>query len=375
MKRLVVTGGGTGGHVFPALETAQAAVERGWDVRYLGSLRGIEGGQCEKVGLPFEGFPSGPVYRFWTPKGVRSVLTLLKSTQMALRSLQSERAEAVFSTGGYASAPVVNAARKLGVPYWLHEQNTVPGRTNRLLSHGSEAVMTVFESTSKWFHGCRLVRTGMPIRRALRDSAQGKLPLTHSLEKAAPIVLVVGGSQGAVALNDVALATAVRMARTEVQWLHVTGLTHFESTAASLQKLAVRGDYAIKAYLDADEMASALFSCSVAVCRSGAGTLAELAAFRKPSILVPFPHAFGDHQRLNAVEFADMGAAEVLEQKDMAASTLEPRILSWINDRDARVQAEAALAKWDVPDAVERILDLIAPRQAMNQPQAQGVGA
>ena len=358
--RLIVTGGGTGGHVFPALETAKGALTRGWEVRYLGSLRGIEGEQCRKASVGFEGFPSGPVYRPLSPRGLRSVLRLLQATSSALRSMRDRRPDAVFSTGGYASAPVVNAARKLGIPYVLHEQNTVPGRTNQLLSRGAYAVATVFESAESWFQGCRVVRTGMPIRRELRDSAQGRLPLTHSLEKAAPIVLVMGGSQGSTALNDVALATAVRMASAEVQWLHVTGLSHFESTDSSLRKLAVRSDYAIKAYLDAEEMASALFSCSLAVCRSGAGTLSELAAFRKPAILVPYPSAFRDHQTLNAREFEKIGAAETLPQAGLSASTLEPRIHAWLNDGDRVRAAEDAMSAWDTPDSLDRILGLIA---------------
>lgn len=357
--RLVVTGGGTGGHVFPALETAEGASRLGWDVRYFGSLRGIEKNQCAKAGVEFSGFPSGPVYRPLSTKGIRSIVNLLKATQSASRALEQWRPEAVFSTGGYASAPVVNAARKLGIPYLLHEQNTVPGRTNRILGRNAFAVATVFESTAEWFPGKRVERTGMPIRKALRESAQGTLPLTHSLEKATPIVLVMGGSQGSQALNDVALATAVRMSMGDVQWLHVTGVSHFESTSVTLRKLAVTSDYSIKAYLDAEEMAAALFSCSLAICRSGAGTMAELAAFRKPAIFVPYPNAFGDHQRFNAAEFSKMGAAEVVLQQDLVAGTLEPRIHSWLNDTDRRTVAERAMKNWDVADSLDRILSLI----------------
>lgn len=358
--RLVVTGGGTGGHVFPALETARGAREQGWDVRYFGSLRGIEQKNATGIGLPFVGFPSGPVYKPVSPRGLKSILSLLKATSSAQKELEQWRPDAVFSTGGYASAPVVNAARKIGIPYVIHEQNTVPGRTNRILGRSAFAIATVFESSATFFPGKRVLRTGMPIRKELRDSTQGKLPLTHALDKAAPIVLVMGGSQGSVALNDIVLATAVRMAKCEVQWLHVTGLSHFESTSESLKKLAVRSDYTIKAYLDADEMAAALFSCSLAVCRAGAGTMAELAAFRKPSILVPYPNAFGDHQRLNAEEFVSMGAAEMVLQPDLVASTLEPRIHSWLFDTDKRRAAEQAMESWDVPDSLDQILGLVA---------------
>ena len=293
-------------------------------------------------------------------KGIQSILALMKATKEAQVALEVARPDAVFSTGGYASAPVVTAAKRLKIPYVLHEQNTIPGRTNRLLSRSAFAIATVFESSSFWFPDCRILRTGMPIRKQLRASAQGTLPFNQNQDHSAPIVLVMGGSQGSMALNDLALATAVRMAKTEVQWLHVAGLSHFESTMDSLKKLAVNSNYSIKAYLDAEEMATALFSCSIAVCRSGAGTLAELAAFRKPSILVPFPQAFADHQRFNAIEFEKMGAADMLLQNDAVAGTIEPRIHKWLNDIEARKHAEKEMAKWDIPDSVERILGLIS---------------
>ena len=345
--------------MFPALEVAEQARAAGWEVAYFGSLRGIEGKSCQKAGVPFHGLPSEPLYRLYTPRGVRAAWRLLRARRSAVRLLMQFGPHALFSTGGYASAPVASAARSLGVPYVIHEQNTVPGRTNRMLANGAFRVCTVFESSARFFPHARTVLTGIPIRKELRASAQGVLPLTHSLEKAAPIVLVMGGSQGSEAINDIALATAVRMASTPVQWVHVTGAKLFERTVASKDKMAVRADYTIKAYLDAAEMASALFSCSLAVCRSGAGTLAELAAFRKPSILVPYPLAFGDHQRFNALEFEKMGAAELLLQAELRANALESRIEGWLGDGARCERAAASLAAWDKPDAARRILGIL----------------
>lgn len=356
--RLAVTGGGTGGHVFPAIEVALAARERGSDVSYFGSLRGIEGTQAAKAGVPFRGFPSEPLYRLATPKGLRSAVRMAVAMSRALRALQDERIERVFSSGGYASAPVVSSARKLGIPYVLHEQNSVPGRTNVMLSAGAEAVCTVFEAATRHFPRTRVVRTGMPVRGAFRSSGQGHLPTAHSLESASPILLIVGGSQGSVALNDVAVATAVRMATTPVHWLHLTGTSHFESSRASLERMAYTGPYEIKAYLDEGDMAAAMFSAHVVVCRAGAGTLAELAALRKPSVLVPYPKAFGDHQTANAQEFVQIGAADLLPQQGLSATTLEARIQAWLDDGSRVRAAETALAKWDVPDAIERTLDV-----------------
>lgn len=357
--RLIVTGGGTGGHVFPALEIALAARRRGDEVLYLGSLRGQEGRACERARLDFAGFPTEPLYSLRSWRGWRAAVGILRATGAARRRVRAFRPDVVFSAGGYSSAPVVGAARGLGVPYVIHEQNSAPGRTNKMFSLQARCVATVFHAASKAFPGARVVRTGMPIRRELRDSAQGKLSFAQERPRPGePLLLVMGGSQGAAALNDAALATAVRMAEKEVRWLHVTGPSHFESTINSMRRLGVLSRFQIKAYLEAEEMAAALFACDLAICRSG-GSIAELAAFRKPSILVPLPTAIGDHQRLNALEFEAMGAAIILPQADLQPSTLEARILAWLYDEDRRAAAASALAEWDAPDAVDHILSLL----------------
>lgn len=356
--RLVVTGGGTGGHVYPAIEVALAGQAQGWDVRYFGSKRGQEGSACERNMLPFTAFLSEPVYRLYTVKGIQSLGRLLKATKEAQETLATVRPDVVFATGGYAAAPVLNAARKLRIPIVLHEQNTVPGRTNKLMSEHAKAVCTVFHGALKQFPRDKVHRTGMPIRAEMRAS-QGRLMMDAETNSRAPVALVMGGSQGSAALNDLALSTAVRMAAADIQWLHLTGEGHFQSTMESLKKLGVRADYVIKAYLHGDEMAAAIFRCTVALCRSGAGTMAELAAFRKPSVLVPYPYAFNNHQFHNAKEFADIGAADVIPQGQMDPSCLEARLLGWLNDSERKQAAEAALAEWDVPDAVPKILDII----------------
>jgi UDP-N-acetylglucosamine--N-acetylmuramyl-(pentapeptide) pyrophosphoryl-undecaprenol N-acetylglucosamine transferase len=169
------------------------------------------------------------------------------------------------------------------------------------------------------------------------------------MESMEPMVLVMGGSQGAAALNDLALATALRMVRHPVQWLHLTGERHFTSTMESLAKLGVTSRYEMRSHLEADEMAAAYFGCKIALCRSGAGTLAELAAFRRPSVLVPLPTAFANHQLANANEFASFGGAIVLDQSQLDPGTLESRILLWLNEGEKYHQAQEALAKWDRP--------------------------
>lgn len=347
---LVVTGGGTGGHVFPAVEVALAARADGAEVRYFGSLRGQESAACEAAGLPFRGFPSEPVVGLRSLRGLRSLASLMRARGQAKRALVGTRPDRVFSTGGYASAPVVLAARALRIPYVIHEQNSVPGRTNRILARHAKAVATVFRSGAEHFGGLSVVRTGMPIRRVLRKFAAASPAPTVP-----PLVLAFGGSQGAAALNEV-LPQAVWAASSEWRWLHACGPSHYEHLSRSEARTEA---YDLRPHLDAEQMAAALGECSVAVCRSGAGTLAELAAYRRPSVLIPYPYAFGDHQRHNALEFEDLGAAKRIDQPDLSAVRLIEEIEAWLSDSDRRDRAARALAEWDIPDATQRILRLL----------------
>lgn len=339
----MVTGGGTGGHVFPAIEVARTLQDLGESVSYLGSLRGQESGVCERFGIRFQGFASEPLYSLRTVRGLKAAIRLLRAQVAATRYLRPNPPRMVFSTGGYASAPVVAAARKLGIPYVLHEQNSVPGRTNRMLSRKAVAVATVFHATAEHFPVAKVIRTGMPVRREIRLAASDPVD--------PPLVLVMGGSQGATALNESAVKAAQGIGW---QWLHVAGPAHFDSVRACAPSV----DYRVEAFLQVGEMAKALAECSVAFCRSGAGTIAELAARRVPSVLVPYPHAFGDHQRFNAQEIAALGGATVLEQSALSDESVQGAIRFWF-DGENRQSAVDALAEWDVPDATERLVALV----------------
>lgn len=354
--RLVVTGGGTGGHVYPALEIAKAARRRGWGVRYLGSQRGQEGPACHRDGLPFEAFPSEPLVSLRSPRGWRAAARLLKATAMAKRSLKRDPPDFVFATGGYSSAPVLRAAMALQLPFGLHEQNAVPGRTIAMAGPRAAFVGTVFRGTEAHMPRCKVVRTGMPVREALRAAA------ARRDRSAADRILVVGGSQGSAAINEVALATGARMTTRGLRWTHVCGRANFDACFHTFRNLALPPEYTLKAFLEAAEIATEYQRARLVVGRSGAGTLSELAAFRLPAALVPFPAAFGQHQLHNAREFESMGAAILLDQSELNPSSLERAILEML-ERDLSA-VESELARWDVPDAVERILKLIEQASA-----------
>ncbi len=333
----MLTGGGTGGHIYPALEVGRLAAERGASLSYMGSLRGQESAACAKLGIPYQGFGSEPLWSLRTARGWRAAARLARATRDAKRALRADRPDIVFSTGGYSAAPVMAASRSIGIPYVVHEGNSIPGRTTRMFAPRAAAVCCTFRTTEGRLPNA--VRTGHPIRRELREAAKQR--------KETPLVVVVGGSQGARFLNE----GVPRVAREIVglRWLHATGPGGYEE----FQGAAFEG-YELVPFIEADQLADAYAHARIAVARSGS-TLAEFAAFRLPSVLVPLPTSADDHQRFNAREFETMGAAIIVEQD---GGDLGAAIRSW-DDAGRRKAAKAALAEWDVPDATARLVSII----------------
>lgn len=360
--RLVVTGGGTGGHVYPALEVARYAREHGDEIVYLGSLRGQEGAASQREGFEFHGFRAEPLYSLKTPRGWKSGLILLRAVGIAKKLLRQAKPDVVFSTGGFSAAPVISGARSLKIPYVLFEANSIPGRTHRMFAPQASAFASVFHKTAERMSSIAVTRTGMPIRKALRDAAsavagasrpRARVDEHDSLERAAPatgVVLVVGGSQGSAFLNESVPKAAALLEG--VPFLHATGTKNFDASFRDDLPTA----YKMVPYLEQEAMLQGLSSAKLAVARSG-GTLAEFACFRLPSVLVPLPTSADDHQLHNAREFEAMGAATLVEQKNATPERLAGAIRGWL-ERDTS-SAEQAMAEWDVPDATERIYGLI----------------
>ncbi|MBS1718958.1 MAG: UDP-N-acetylglucosamine--N-acetylmuramyl-(pentapeptide) pyrophosphoryl-undecaprenol N-acetylglucosamine transferase [Armatimonadetes bacterium] len=347
--RLAVSGGGTGGHVYPALEIARHAISLGDEVFYLGSHRGQEGAACQAAGIPFQAYPAEPLWSLKTPQGWKAAMKLLQSVGMAKTYLRSAKPQALLSTGGYSSAPALAAARRLGIPFVIYEANSAPGRTHRMFARDARAFCTLFKSTSTRLPNVRTIRTGAPIRKALREAAKDLHP--------DGLVLVVGGSQGSAFLNE-----RVPELRDHVEggrFLHAFGKKNFTAEIAEQSN----AEYERVAYLESEAITKAYQSASVVIARSG-GTLAELALFRTPSVLVPLPTSADGHQRHNAEEFFSMGAATLIDQSSWSAEAAAAAVNRWLQDGDARGMAQSALAEWDIPDATERVYEQLATKSA-----------
>ncbi len=355
--RLVVTGGGTGGHVYPALEVALLAREHGAQLLYLGSQRGQEAKASAADQIEFEGFPTLPFYGFRSLTGWQALIGYARGRSMAKKRFSGARPDVVFSTGGYAAAPVVSAARALKIPYVIHSADTMPAKSNRMFGRQAFAFTCAFRSTAKYVPDLHVTRTGHPIRKDLR-SAAGNVKRGGEVFQ----VLVVGGSQGSEFLNQNVPPALSRVHN--IQVLHATGPKQFEATSALVEKLGAV-NYNLKPYLESSEMARAYAEADLVIARSG-GTLAELAMFGLPSILVPLPTSADDHQLHNAEEFDEMHAATLLRQSTGSGNatvatpeTIREATLRWQSDDEKRQVATRNLYEWDVPDATERIVKLI----------------
>jgi UDP-N-acetylglucosamine--N-acetylmuramyl-(pentapeptide) pyrophosphoryl-undecaprenol N-acetylglucosamine transferase len=350
--KLVLTGGGTGGHIYPALEVGRLASEQGVELLYLGSNRGKEGAECQLAGVDFQGFDSVPLAFMPSIKGLLSIVKLQQARGQARKVLRERRPDVVFSTGGYSSGPVVAAARDIGIPYVLHSIDSVPARSLTMFGKRAYAFTCVFNSTVELLkgQGCPVVRTGQPIRRELREAAARRVDRD-------PVVLVIGGSQGSAFLNKV-VPEAAKKCGADIRFIHLCGPTHVEETQSRVDGLALGDRYQVIGYLDATAMMETYLKARVVVSRSG-GTLAELAMYALPSVLVPLPTSANNHQLHNAEEFEAMQAATLLQQSVATPARVGNAIQSWMPDDEKRYQAKVSLQAWDQPDATYRILRLI----------------
>lgn len=317
MKALVMAGG-TGGHVFPALAIAQRLIADGWQVHWLGSQGGMEVELVTKHGLPISTLPVSGL----RGKGVAGLLAaplkLLRSLAGALAVIRREKPQVVLGFGGFASGPGGVAARLSGIPLIVHEQNAIPGLTNKLLSRIATRTLAAFPQATEKLPGARVV--GNPVRdviRAVPEPAQRYAGRSGALN-----LLVVGGSLGAQALNSGVAPALARLKDIPFNVRHQAGRSGVDAAKAAYVAAGVAAE--VTAFID--DMAAAYAWADLVVCRAGALTVSELAAVGAPSLLVPFPHAVDDHQTYNAGYLVDAGAARLLQQRDMSAQRLADEI-------------------------------------------------
>jgi len=362
--KILLAGGGTGGHLMPALALAQALREARPEVEpvLVGALRGIEGEVLPRHPFRFHLVPIEPLHRRAWWRNLRWPLVAWRSWRAVGRILAAERPAVVIGTGGYAAGPVVLRAQRAGIPTVVQEQNAFPGLTSRWLARGARQLHLGFPEARARLHPGATTEVycfGNPIRPPPRREPDDRAAALRAfgLEAGRPTLLVVGGSQGARAINYAVAAALERRALGEINVLWGTGAAH----AAALASYAVPGRVVVQGFFD--PMTPAYRAADLVVCRAGAMTIAELCAWGKPSVLVPLPSAAAGHQTFNARALAAAGAAVLLPEEQLAAQRFAQLVRELVSDEQRLASLAARARERGHPDAareiVSRILTLV----------------
>ena len=336
MKKIVLTGGGTAGHVTPNLALLPHLRGAGWEVSYIGTRDGMERGLIEPAGVPYYAVQAGKLRRYADLKNLSDPFRVVQGAFQAVRLLRTLKPDVVFAKGGFVSVPVVYGAALCRIPVVLHESDLTPGLANKLCAPFARAVCTTFPETAKAVR--RGVCTGTPLRDELFQGQRARGLAAFGFSGKKPVLLVTGGSSGAQAINA-ALRGSLPALLPDMDVLHLCGKGNLD---ASLNGVS---GYHQAEYLR-EEMRDAFACADAVVSRAGSNTLCELLALKKPSLLIPYPRgASRGDQEENAASFASRGLADVLEQKDLSPSSLQEAVRALFRHREAlRARMEASPA-------------------------------
>ena len=354
--RVVIAGGGTGGHLYPGIAVARELQRRMPDasVSFAGTARGIESRVVPREGFALDFLRSAGLKGKSLSARVRGAALVPLGLADAWRILSARTPDAVIGVGGYSSGPVVMAAALRGIPTMVLEQNAVPGLTNRVLSRVVRAAAVTYDETLAYFRGRGFV-AGNPVRAEFFQAAETRARRDASQP---PRVLILGGSQGAHAINVAMVAAAAELARhasvgTQLRIVHQTG----ERDLAFVRQGYASAGLAARVEAFLDPVAPEMTSADVVLCRAGATTLAELAASGRPAVLIPFPNAADDHQRKNAMVLATAGAAMCIDERELSGSSLASTLSALVDDRARLAQMSEAMRRFARPNAARDIVD------------------
>lgn len=349
--RVLIAGGGTGGHLYPGIAVADEVKARGGEVLFVGTTRGLEARVVPAAGYALELLAVSGLKRMGLGATMRGLSRLPLAFARSLAIVRRFRPDVVLGVGGYASGPLVAAAALLGRPTAIQEQNSVPGFTNRTLGRVVRAVLAAFEEARSFFPAAKFTVVGNPVRRQFVERAAA------GAESLVPSLLIVGGSQGARAVNDLVMGAAEILAAKNAlpRTVHQTGTADADRCRERYQALGLAATVSVQPFIE--DMAGTLGAATVVVGRAGALTLAELAIVGRPAVLIPLPTAADDHQTRNALAFADAGAALVLDQRQATAADLAEHLAGLLSDPQRSRAMAAAMKTLARPRAAQDIVD------------------
>ncbi len=333
MKKIVLTGGGTAGHVTPNLALVEHLKEKGYSIHYIGRKEKnnyiIEKELCEKNNIPYYGISSGKLRRYFSVENAKDVLKVVKGVSDALVTLKKIKPDIVFSKGGFVTAPVIFASRMLRIPVVIHESDLTPGLANKLSMKNAEVILTSFEETIKYLPAGKGIVTGPPIREELLKGDFNKGKTICNFKKEQPVLLVIGGSTGAKKINET-ISSSIDELTKKFNVIHIVGKGNLNNIENAC--------YFQVEYLN-EGLKDCLKYCDIVLSRAGSNSIFELLSLNKPNILVPLPKEVSRGDQIdNAKSFENKGYSIVLEEKNMNTETLLETINTLYSEKDKYIQ-------------------------------------
>lgn len=349
MKRIILTGGGTAGHVTPNIALLPTLRELNYDIHYIGSYNGIERKLIEEMDIPYYGIDSGKLRRYFDPKNFTDPFKVLHGYKQARKLIKHLKPDVIFSKGGFVTVPVVISAHRKHIPVIIHESDMTPGLANKLCIPSADKVCCNFPETMKHLPENKAVLTGSPIRQELLSGNKLNALNFCGFTANKLVLMIIGGSQGSAVVNDAMRGILPELLKT-FQVIHLCGKGKLDSSLDHLEGY-IQFEYVKK------ELADLFALTDVCVSRAGANAICEILALRKPNLLIPLSaNASRGDQILNADSFENQGFSEVLTEDQLAPTILISRIMKLYNNRADYI---AAMETSEQSDAISKIISLI----------------
>ncbi len=362
--KILLTGGGTGGHFYPITAVAQALYDLTEEERLLGPQlilmadKKYDSELLDKLGIKFRQIPAGKVRRYFSLLNLTDIFKTAVGILKSVFVVYSEMPDVIFGKGGYVSFPPLLAARIFGIPTVIHESDSVPGKINKWAGKFAKRIAISFPEAAKYFPKEKTALTGTPIRKGLSGSSAEEAAEIFKLEKDLPTILVLGGSQGAQIINDIVLDAAPELLKF-CQVIHQCGIKNEKETRGRLKIVTensfFKNRFHLYSYLNDSELRAASKAATLIISRAGSSAIFEIAAWGLPSILIPLSSAAQDHQRSNAYDYARANATTVIEENNLSPHVLLSEIERLLSDKKKMEIMSGNAKKFSQPEAARKI--------------------
>lgn len=358
--KILVTGGGSGGHIYPALAFVDYVkkIHPETSFMYVGAVRGLENKIVPPTGIPFQTLEIQGFKRKLSAENLKTIYLFLKSTRKAKKILKEFQPDVVIGTGGYVSGAVVYAATKLKIPTIIHEQNSVPGMTNKFLAKYVTKIGICFDDAAKYFPAEKIELVGNPRGQEVCGIGKSDIMKEYNLDPKKPTVLVFGGSQGALKINEALIEAIPTFAKRNYQILYASGERYYQKID---EKIGMGKDgfanISIQPYID--KMAEVVANSALLIGRAGATSIAEFTALGLPAVLIPSPYVTNDHQTKNAVSLEKAGAVKVISDQQLTSERLIQCVDEIMNNKVLREKMAQASSQQGITNAAERLFHLV----------------